>query len=167
MADERRGERCRDRHGRDRRRARLVAGLVLISLLAAGCDAPGPAAPDPGPGVIGDAPDGIIGGGASTSLETLVGEWERFDVVEFEQDLVTTTVHWRFGPDGFCRRTITTFSAVEGFPRTTEVDCQYDIGPLEITITFSTGDTGTFALSFPGFDPDRMLLDGFEYRRVA
>jgi len=167
MVHERRGERCRDRHGRDRGRARLVAGLILISFLAAGCDAPGAAAPDPGPGVIGDAPDGIIGGGTSTNSETLVGEWQRFDAVEFEQDLVTTTVHWRFDPDGFCRRTITTFSAVEGFPRTTVRDCQYEIGPLEITITFSTGDTGTFPLSFPGFDPDRMLLDGFEYRRVA
>ena len=167
MAHERRGERRRDRHGRDRRRARLVACLILIAFLAAGCDAPGPTAPDPGPGIIGDAPDGIIGGGTATDPETLVGEWQRFDVVEFDQDLVTTTIHWQFDADGFCRRTITTFSAVEGFPRTTAVDCQYTIGPLEITITFSTGDTGTFPLSFPGFDPDRMLLDGFEYRRVA
>ena len=145
-----------------------MAGLVLIPLVLAACDAPGPAEPGPGPGVIADSPDGIIGGGGtSTDVETLVGEWQRFDVVEFEQDLVTTTVHWRFDAGGFCRRTITTFSAVEGFPRTTERDCQYEIGPLEITITFSSGDTGTFTLSFPGFDRDRMLLDGFEYRRVA
>ncbi len=145
----------------------MAAGLVLI-LLAGGCDAPAPAGPEPGPGIIADAPDGIIGGGGSADAgATLVGEWQRFDIAEFEEDIVTTTIHWRFEPDGFCRRSITTFSANEGFPRTTRTDCRYDVGPLEITITFSNGDTGTFALSFPGFDPDRMLLDGFEYRRVT
>ena len=167
MAYQRRRECGRDRSGGSRRSGRVAAGLILM-LLAGGCDAPAPAAPEPGPGIIADAPDGIIGGGGSAdAAATLVGEWQRFDIVEFEEDLVSTTIHWRFEPDGFCRRTITTFSANEGFPRTTQTDCQYDVGPLEITITFSTGDTGTFDLSFPGFDPDRMLLDGFEYRRVT
>ena len=63
-------------------------------LLAGGCDAPAPAAPEPGPGIIADAPDGIIGGGGSAdAAATLVGEWQRFDIVEFEEDLVTTTIH--------------------------------------------------------------------------
>lgn len=144
----------------------MVAGLLLTSLLAAGCDAPATTAPGPGPGIVADAPDGIVGGSTADASGTLVGEWQRFDIAEFEQDLVTTTIHWRFEAGGFCQRTITTFSAVEGFPRTTQRDCQYTLGPLEITITFSTGDTGVFPLSFPGFDPDRLLLDGFEYRRV-
>ncbi len=132
------------------------------------CDGPAPTEPEPGPGVVIDAPDGIIGGGGTSDAgSTLVGEWQRFDVAEFETDLVTTTIHWRFDAGGFCRRTITTFSAAEGFPRIAQRDCAYDIGPLEITITFSTGDSGVFPLSFPGFDPDRMLLDGLEYRRVS
>ena len=137
-------------------------------LLAPACDAPAPAAPDAGPGIVADAPEGIIGGGGTAEAgSAIVGEWQRFEIAEFEQDLITTTIRWRFEPGGFCRRTITTFSAVEGFPRTTQRDCGYDVGPLEITITFDTGDASVFPLSFPGFDPDRMLLDGLEYRRVA
>ena len=171
MAHQRRSERpghhdCRDRGGR-----RLGSPILLLTALLAlaACDAPGPAAPRtdgsiefPAGTAADDGSDGSDGGGSTT----LVGLWQRFEVVEFETDIVTTTIRWEFEGLGTCRRTIVTFSAVEGFPRTTARDCSWDIGPLEVTITFADGESGTFSLDFPGFDPDRMLLDGAEYRRV-
>lgn len=170
MAHQRRSERDRDGHGSGGGRRCLVhAHALLLTLLLgiAGCDAPSPTAPQQD-GTI-DFPSGISGGGngQTTEVDALVGLWERFDAAVFETDVVTITTRWAFEGGGSCRRTITTFSAAEGFPRTTARDCTYDIGPLEITITFSDGEQGTFSLSFPGFDPDRMLLDGAEYRRVS
>ena len=145
------------------------AHALLLTLLLAlpACDAPELAAPQ-NDGSI-EFPSGIAGGGngESADVETLVGLWERFDAAVFETDVVTITTRWAFEGRGTCRRTIITFSAAEGFPRTTARDCTWDIGPLEITITFADGERSTFSLSFPGFDPDRMLLDGAEYRRVS
>lgn len=106
-------------------------------------------------------------GGERGADAALVGSWERFDIAQFDIDIVTTTTRWQFAEDGSCRRLISTMSANEGFPRTTERDCTWLIGPREITIEFVDGGGGTFELSFPGFASDRMLLDGLEYGRVG
>ena len=144
----------------------LARALSLVALLAAAaCDAPQATAPE----IIAtpDFPAGSSGGGGSADNVTLPGEWERFDVFQTDVDVVTTTTRWRFAADGSCRRTITTFSLIEGFPRSTARDCTWTTGSLEVTITFLGAEAATFDLSFAGFDPDRLILDGFEYRRVG
>ena len=170
MAYQRRSECGGDGAGRVARRRGLglVRALSLIlAVAAAGCDAPEPTAPE----IIAtpDCPSGSTGGGRGTSPDdaTLPGEWERFDVFQTDADVVTTTTRWRFAADGTCRRTITSFSVVEGFPRTSTRDCTWTTGVLEITITFAGADAATFDLAFAGFDPDRLVLDGFEYRRIG
>lgn len=171
MAYQRRSECGRDRAGRAARRRSLglLRTLTFAAALAlAACDSPEPTAPE----IIAtpDFPSGSTGGGGSgTSPDdvTLPGEWERFDVFQTDVDVVTTTTRWRFAADGTCRRTITSFSVVEGFPRTSVRDCTWTTGVLDVTITFAGADPATFDLAFAGFDPDRLVLDGFEYRRIG
>ena len=88
-------------------------------------------------------------------------------MVAADGDLLTTTVHWLFDADGSCVRSITTFSANEGFPRTELRECTWSLGPGEITIRIGTDPESTFDAGFGGFDPNLLILDGFEYRRVA
>lgn len=136
----------------------------MIALVLAACSAE-PTTPGEGTNLpFGPAQSG--GNGAPGSLTTLIGEWERFEIDPLEGDIVTTTVHWLFNANGSCIRAITTFSANEGFPRTQLSECTWNLGPATITLRFTGDEQATFALSFPGFDPDRMLLDGFEYHRV-
>ena len=169
MANQRWSERDGDgaRRGGRRRCLALARVLILAAALGAlGCDQPEPTAPE----IIAtpDFPSGSTGGGSGEADDaTLQGEWERFDVFETEFDIVTTRTHWRFSADGTCRRTITTFSVAEGFPRTTSRDCTWSTGVLEVTITFFGAAPATFDLAFAGFDPDRLILDGFEYRRIG
>lgn len=130
------------------------------------CSAPEATAPETG-GAGADFPAGTSGDGSTVSdAETIVGGWERLEVIQFETDVVSTVTRWRFRGDGTCGLDITTLSLAEGIPRTSVRTCVYAVGPLQATITFSGSESATFDLSFPGFDPDRMLLDGFEYRRV-
>jgi len=161
--------RHRARRSARRRRLGLARSLtLLVALATAACDSPEPTAPE----IVAtpDFPSGSTGGGGSgTSPDdvTLPGEWERFDVFQTDVDVVTTTTRWRFAADGTCRRTITTFSLVEGFPRSSARDCTWTTGVLDITITFLGAESATFDLAFAGFDPNRLILDGFEYRRVG
>ena len=113
--------------------------------------------------------EGTTGGGSGTGTITspVVGEWERFQAIVVDGDIVTTTIHWVFDADGSCARSITTFSANEGIPRTQLRSCTWRPGTAEITIRLGTDPENTFPLEFPGFDPDRMLLDGLEYRRIG
>jgi hypothetical protein len=36
-----------------------------------------------------------------------------------------------------------------------------------MTVTFNGGGVLALAFSFAGFSPDRLVLDGFEYQRLA
>ena len=63
--------------------------------------------------------------------------------------------------------TVITESLAEGFPRTTERPCTWTTNSGEVAISFVGGGTLTFDFSFAALDPDRLVLDGFEYHRLA
>jgi hypothetical protein len=169
MADERSGQRPGDDARRIARRARLAPralAALLVVLSACTSDA---TAPEDGVLPFGEASSGTNGGsgdGPGTSSGTIVGEWERLEVVAFDGDFITTSIHWLFDADGSCVRVITTTSAVEGIPRTEIRECTWRIGPAEITLRLGTDAEATFSLAFGGFDPNRLVLDGLEYQRV-
>jgi hypothetical protein len=143
-----------------------VAALGTIALLLSACsaDSTAPASEAPPLGF----PSGSTGGGQASTASAVVGNWRRFDVLTADSstDIVTQTTEWAFDSAGGCQRTITTFDAVEGFPRATSRDCTWDTGVQEITLQWDDGEVNTFSLTFAAFDPDRMVLDGLEYQRV-
>ena len=145
---------------------------ALVLALMSGCTAE-PTAPSDhgnipfGEGTSGGAGAGNDDGNGGAPATPLVGEWERFEVALTPGDVITTTIHWRFGADASCTRVITTHSANEGFARTEVRHCTWSIGPASLTIRYSEGDEGTFDLAFPGFDANRLLLDGLEYQRIG
>lgn len=169
MADERPGQRPGDDARRRARRGRLAPGaLTAVILFLAACTSDS-TAPDLG-GVL-PFGEGASGGGSGgndpgNASGTIVGEWERFEVVAFDGDFVTTAIHWLFDADGTCVRVITSTSANEGIPRTEVRECTWRVGPAEITLAIGTDPESTFPLEFGGFDPDRIILDGLEYQRV-
>jgi hypothetical protein len=159
MAGQRRGEPHRQRGRGPGRLGRLALVLALVLTLGA-CGAGGPTGTD--------RPrddDGISGGGSAA--ERLVGTWQVVLVVEVPGDIQTWTTTWRFDADGDCRFTRETESLAEGFPRVTERDCTYAIDGAELVISFADGGSLTSEFSFAGFSPDRLIFDGFEYRRLA
>jgi hypothetical protein len=126
-----------------------------------------PACGDGGPGGL-DRPDGNGGvSGGDGPTERLVGTWRTVAVVEVPGDIQTWTTTWRFEPDGACLQTVETESLAEGFPRVTERTCTFVAGDFEVTIAFAGGGTVEFEYSFADFSPDRLILDGFEYERLA
>jgi hypothetical protein len=161
MAEQRWSERRGDRARRAGRLGRL--GLALTLLLSAGCGGT-PVEPvvvgarEPQPGISGERD-------SSTSL---VGEWRAVLVFDVAADVQTQTIVWQFGTDRSCRRTITVSSVVEGIPRTTVRDCVFGTEGATLVITWAdTGEPVRFAFGFAGFSPDRLVLDGIEYTRLA
>ncbi len=169
MADERPCQRAGDGARRPARRTRLALhALTALLLLGAACDSQ-PTAPELEgtlPFGEGAAGNGSGGNGPEGPSGTIVGEWERFEAVAFDGDIVTTTIHWLFDADGTCVRVITSMSANEGIPRSRIRECTWRLGPAEITLRLGTDDEATFSLGFGGFDPDRLILDGLEYQRL-
>jgi hypothetical protein len=162
MAGQRRSESRRFGDG-GRARGRGLALLVPLILLLTACDGD-PTAPRTGqPG--GGNGSGASGGGGGESA--LVGAWQTVVVIEVPGDLQTWTTTWRFDPAGTCRQTVITESLAEGFPRTTERACAWSTNSGEVAISFVGGGTVTFDFSFAALDPDRLVLDGFEYQRLA
>jgi hypothetical protein len=162
MAGQRRSEPARHLD-RGRTRGRLLAGLVCLTLLLGACsgDAMAPRTDQPGDG-FGPATSG--GGGAEASL---VGTWQSVVVIEVPGDIQTWTTTWRFDAEGTCRQTVVTESLAEGFPRTTERACTWTVVNAQVAIAFVGGGTLAFDFSFAGLSPDRLVLDGFEYQRLA
>jgi hypothetical protein len=143
-------------------RAGLAGLLPLILLLAACSGEPlAPRADEPGGGFGSGTSSG--GGGAAS----LVGRWRTVVVIQVPGDLQTWTTTWQFDEGGTCRQTVVTESLAEGFPRTTERACTFAVNGSDVTISFLGGGSLTFAFSFAGFSPDRLVLDGFEYQRLA
>ena len=162
MAGQRRSESRRVGAG-CRARGRGLALLVPLILLLAACDGD-PTAPRTG------QPSGGNGSGASDGSgggSELVGSWQTVVVIEVPGDLQTWTTTWRFNPAGTCRQTVITESLAEGFPRTTERTCTWTTNSGEVAISYVGGGTVTFGFSFAALDPDRLVLDGFEYQRLA
>ena len=99
---------------------------------------------------------------------TLVGTWRPSRVIEVPGDLQTWTTTWRFDADGTCRQTVVTESLAEGFPRTTERTCTWTANDSQVTISFVGRRHARPSTSrSPGSSPDRLVLDGFEYQRLA
>jgi hypothetical protein len=117
-----------------------------------------------------DQPDGGFGSGTSSgggATASFVGVWRTVVVIQVPGDLQTWTTTWQFDEGGTCRQTVVTESLAEGFPRTTERACTFAVNGSEVTISFAGGGTLTFPFSFAGLSPDRLVLDGFEYQRLA
>jgi hypothetical protein len=115
-----------------------------------------------------DRPDGnggVSGGDGPTAL--LVGTWRTTVVVEVPGDIQTWTTTWRFESGGACLQTVETESLAEGFPRVTERTCTFVARDFDVSIAFTGGGTLVFEYSFADFSPDRLILDGFEYQRLA
>jgi hypothetical protein len=112
-----------------------------------------------------DGNDGVSSGDGPT--ERLVGTWRTVVVVEVPGDIQTWTTTWRFEPDGACLQTVERESLAEGFPRITERPCTFVAGDVEVTVGFTDGGTLVLECSFADFSPDRLILDGFEYERLA
>jgi hypothetical protein len=55
----------------------------------------------------------------------------------------------------------------EGFVRITERPCTFITRDFDVTVAFTGGGTLLFEYSFADFSPDRLILDGFEYERLA
>lgn len=96
-----------------------------------------------------------------------MGTWRTVLVVEVPGDLQTWTTIWRFEADGTCRLTTERESLVEGFPRVTDRACTYVVAGAEIVVRFAGGGTLAMEYDFAGFSPDRLVLNGFEYERLA
>jgi len=160
MAGQRRSE-PDGRGGRGRRRlGGLGLALSLFLTLLPACGDGGPTGTDrPG------GNSGISGGDGDA--ERLIGTWRTVVVVEVPSDIQTWTTTWRFEPVGNCLQTVETESLAEGFPRVTERPCTFVTGGSEVTISFTGGGTLVLEYSFADFSPDRLILDGFEYERLA
>jgi len=135
---------------------------LILGLAACNGDPTGPRGGLPGGGGGGS---GTSGGG--TSQSALVGDWRTVLVIEVPGDIQTWTTTWHFDGAGSCRQTLVTESLAEGFPRTTERICTWATNGGQIAITFVGGGTLSFDFSFAALDPDRLVLDGFEYQRLA
>jgi hypothetical protein len=161
MVEQRRCEPRRYLSGRRPRRRGLggLGALALLALVACSSEPLEPRVDQPG-----NNTPGTSGGGAST---TIVGGWQSVVVIEVPGDVQTWTTTWRFDAEGTCRQTVVVESLAEGFPRTTDRSCTYTISGSSITISYTGGGDLTFDFSFAGFSPDVLVLDGFEYQRIA
>jgi hypothetical protein len=93
--------------------------------------------------------------------------WQAVVVVQVPGDVQTWTTTWQFDTEGTCRRTSVTESLAEGFPRTSERSCTWTVNGAQVSISFVGGGTLVADFSFAGLSPDRLVLDGFEYQRLA
>ena len=161
MAGQRRSE--PGGHGGGRRAGARRLGLLLTVAVLAACsgDPKGVGPLEPG----GDDDQGS--GGGNTSAAALVGTWRNVTVIEVPGDIQTWTTTWRFEEDGRCRQTVESESLVESIPRVTERACTYVAGDFEVTVTFIGGGALELEYGFADFSPDRLVLDGFEYERLA
>ena len=142
------------------RLGRLALALFLSLSAAAGCG-------DGGPTGTSRPIDNGGTGGPPTGAELLVGTWRTVVVIEVPGDLQTWTTTWRFDEDGGCHYRVEVESAVEGVPRQTERECTYLAGDFEVTVSFVGGGALELEYGFADFSRDRLVLDGFEYERLA
>lgn len=151
--------------------ARLA--LVLSLTLAAGCTA---SARDPiglgtggaGPGDTGGGGGGAGGGpgGGLPVPAALLGRWENVIILQMVGDIQTVTTTWEFQSSGACVRTVKSFSALEGFPRTTVRTGDFTVLNFSVAVSFHDGGSATYPFDFVGNSPSRLLLGGVEYDRI-
>jgi hypothetical protein len=160
------GQRCREpgsHHGGRGARGRGLAAFALALTLLAACSGDSFAPSSALPGTTSGS--GISGAGSANA--SLVGVWLSTILIEVPGDTQTWTTTWQFDAAGTCRRTLVVESLAEGFARTTDRACTFAVTGGNVTIAFVGGGTLSFAFSFAGFSPDRLVLDGFEYQRQS
>ncbi len=160
MAGQRRSEPDGRRRGRAHRLGGVVLALSLLLTALGACGGEGPT------GTSRPGDDTGFGGGEGLAAQ-VVGTWRNVVIVEVPGDLQTWTTTWRFEADGTCVQTVETESLAEGFPRITQRACTFVPGDFEITISFEGGSPQVLDYSFVAFSTDRLILDGFEYERLA
>lgn len=131
--------------------------MGCLCLTLAGCGGEGGLfAPGRNPGVSG-------GGGG----DALVGRWETTLVLDVPPDFQTWTTMWTFRSDRTCHYRQTVVSVLEGGARVKERDCEWRTANTVITVTWAdTGAEEGLPFSFAALDPNRLLLQGIEYRRA-
>jgi hypothetical protein len=159
------GNRPRDRRGL----ARLAPALLTLALALGGCEGGDPFTPEFVPPL--DTDGGTSGGGGgddSTNAQLVVGIWEVTIVTPLMDDILTERTVWEFGADLNCQQTIYSTLGSEGFTRVTRNYCTYLVVNFDIVVLFDdTLQVVTFPFDFAAFDPDRLILDGFEYTRIG
>lgn len=167
MVEQRRSQRNHHRLGGNRRAAGVatMAGLILVL----GCSAQ---SRDPvgvgGPGEPGGIPSGPGGPNGGGVPSMLVGEWRNRLIIEMVGDFQTVTTTWRFRADRSCQQVVESFSALEGFSRTTTRDCSFVVGNFFLDVTFTDRPGSTrFDFSFTDFGATRLVLAGVEFGRVT
>lgn len=139
---------------------RLALGLSLLLIAAAGCDGGGVTGPQRPQDTSGTS-DG------ATPAGRLAGAWRTTVVVQVPADIQTWITIWQFDADGTCLQTQEVRSVVEGVPRVTERPCTFTADGAAITIAYAGGATLVLDYAFSLLSPDLLILDGFEYQRVA
>ncbi len=114
------------------------------------------------------APPTIGTTGGSGGASALVGSWQRTSILQLADDVQRTTTTWRFDAGGACGETVETLDLVEDIPRTETHACSYRVDATEVVITFAgaTADV-RFTIQFDGFSPQRLVLDGLLFDRIA
>ena len=157
-----------DNGPRHRRRLAWLAPLFLTLALGA-CEGGDPFTPEHIPPL--DTDGGTSGGGTvgdSTDAQLVVGIWELTIVTFLVDDVLTERTVWEFGADLNCQQTIFSTLGSEGFTRVTRNYCTYLVVNFDIVVLFDdTLQEVTFPFDFAGFDPNRLILDGFEYTRIG
>lgn len=108
-------------------------------------------------------------GGRASGDARLVGEWETVLLVDVPGDSQTWTTTWLFRGDLTCRFTRSILSVAEGTPRITVRPCTWRTANATVLVTYTdpAGTGSVLPYDFASFDPDRLLLEGIEYRRVS
>lgn len=133
------------------------ASAALLLVLGA-CNSEGSlVAPDHTPGL----------GGGNTSTPLVIGQWETVIVISADGDLQNWTTNWIFRADLSCRFQQTVLSMVEGVPRIELRPCTWSTANGILTVTYTdNGEVLPMTYEFAGLDPNRLVLDDIEYRRV-
>jgi hypothetical protein len=145
-------------------------GFIVGLVAAAGCsgdarDPTGLVPYDPGGGLTGG---GGGGGGQNGGAPELVGSWRATFVFQLDTDVQVHTTTWTFSASGSCSRVSAVTSVLEDRTLTTSVSCTWRTNGTDIDIRFG-GNVGTvtFRWGMDGFSPDRLMLDGVVYDRIA
>ncbi len=110
---------------------------------------------------------GGTGGPGASASSPVVGAWEAVLLLEASGDAQTWTTVWRFARDGSCRFTRTTLSLLEGVPRVEDRRCTWRLSGPEILVTWTAGGARALPYQFAGLSPNRLVLEGIEYRRIG
>lgn len=108
--------------------------------------------------------------GSSSQASPVFGQWRHLRVFILESDVQTTTTDWTFDRDLTCRFKRTFESLVAGVPDVTERRCRFVIEAFDLVVTFDdAAAAGPVRLpyTFAASSPDRLVLEGVEYERLA